>query len=213
MRIILVGHFEGQDVTLRGYQFKKGILEVGNNPAEYGPIVAYMGVNYNGWLEGSSELVAARANVAASKAAAKEKELGTGENLDGQAGSVEGGVQADLASTAGNAELGDTASGASSNGEPVVLPGGSGGEAGHNARKPSPFIESDNPQVLKVVDAIRKLNPNVTEHWTATGLPMTSVVQETSGVPNVSRKDIEQAAPGWNKEMALAALNAEASEL
>ncbi len=54
------------------------------------------------------------------------------------------------------------------------------------------------PQVLKVVEALKSLSPDEPAHWNDAGFPMIEAVEMISGVVGVSRRDIDKAMPGWN---------------
>ena len=75
---------------------------------------------------------------------------------------------------------------------------GSSGTTGSAA--PSRY---DPSQMKKLADAIKKLNPEVDEHWTDGGLPRLKAL-ETAGFHGVNREAVETAAAGWTREKALA---------
>ena len=57
--------------------------------------------------------------------------------------------------------------------------------------------------------AVMKLDPEVDDHWVMTGahkgLPKLNAVEEAYGRANLGRQDVEAAAPGWNRGVALEA--------
>ena len=59
--------------------------------------------------------------------------------------------------------------------------------------------EAVNEKLKKVIES---LDPSVDEHWTKAGLPSISAVCEAYESNAISRADIEDTAPGFNREMA-----------
>ncbi len=57
--------------------------------------------------------------------------------------------------------------------------------------------------------AVLKLDPEVDDHWVMTGahkgMPKLNAVEEAYGRANLGRQDVEAAAPGWNRDVALEA--------
>lgn len=52
----------------------------------------------------------------------------------------------------------------------------------------------------KIIDALKKLDVNNPGHWTVKGAPTVEIVKFFAGGLKVTAKDIEDAAPGFNKE-------------
>jgi hypothetical protein len=65
-------------------------------------------------------------------------------------------------------------------------------------KKEQPAVEGESP---KLVDVLNTLDPENDEHWTQNGLASLDVVSEAVG-EHVSRKDIEDAAPDFNRDVA-----------
>lgn len=58
----------------------------------------------------------------------------------------------------------------------------------------------------KITDALAKLDPANPNHWTDDGLPRMDTVKILSGDPALTREQVTTAAPAFNREAALAAL-------
>lgn len=56
--------------------------------------------------------------------------------------------------------------------------------------------------IRRLREAVSRLDSKNDTHWTSEGLPAVSAVEEKLGAGNVTRKDINAAAPGWNRERA-----------
>lgn len=54
--------------------------------------------------------------------------------------------------------------------------------------------------VTKIRAALAQLDPTNDAHWTDDGLPRTGVVQKLASDPNLSRKEIQEANPGFQRE-------------
>lgn len=61
-----------------------------------------------------------------------------------------------------------------------------------------------NPPVTnqRLLDAVMKLDPENDEHWTKIGKPAMSAVEGFYGSADITRADIEAAAPGYTRETA-----------
>ena len=194
MKLILTGHYAGQTILINGSQFIKGELPLKGDLKSMDGLIRYM-ATYNAFLAGSDELYEAQARDAALKGATD----GTDTILDGQSGPSEGGAPSDESGTSpgsGDGANGTPTDGAGSGSE------GDGVQAGREADAKAQA--ASDPTVLKIIDALKSLDPTNNEHWTDAGLPLVGIIAAASGVPNVTRKDISAALPGWNRETALA---------
>lgn len=54
--------------------------------------------------------------------------------------------------------------------------------------------------VRLIVEALRKLDPANPENWTQDGLPKLAAVQGLVGDTSITRKDVEESAPGLTRE-------------
>lgn len=191
-KLILTGAYAGRTMTLNGHKFEKGELPLSGDIEKLGGLIRYF-ATYNAYLSGSEELAAAQ------ERDRKNKEMGHGSDtvLDGEGAGASGasanGANAEGSATgSGNAGTASDGSGSVSNGDGV--------SEGRVANEPP--VSSD-AQVLKVLDALKMLNPENDDFWTDAGLPKVAAIEEASGVVGVTRKDIEAAWPGFNREKAL----------
>lgn len=194
MKLILTGHYAGKTITLNGYKFENGELDVGNDLKKIDSLVKYF-ASYNAFLAGSPELAEAQERDRINK----ESSHGASEILDGQNGSQSGGVSPNKPGT-GETGSGGT-SGAEANSAGRVSAGG-GVPEGRVASE----LATDDPKMLMIIDALKALDPTSDEHWTDAGLPRVDAVAEASKVADVTRTDIEKAIPGWNRDTALASV-------
>ncbi len=194
MKLILTGHYAGATKKINGYDFVKGELVLKGELAKLDGLIAYM-KTYGAFLQGSEELYMAQARDAANKGGSN----GADEILDGPGGHEPGGASADITDPG-------TGSGGGATGTPTDGTGsgaeGDGVQAGREADAKAQA--ASDPNVLKIIDALKSLDPTNDDHWTDAGLPLVGVIATASGIVNVTRKDISAALPGWNREMALA---------
>lgn len=194
MKLILTGFYAGKTKTINGYDFVKGELVLKGELAKLDGLIAYM-KTYGAFLQGSEELAEAQARDAATKGGSD----GTDAILDGQGGASEGGAQANESSPGTGS--GDGATGTSTDGSGSGAEG-DGVQAGREADAKAQA--ASDPNVLKIIDALKSLDPTNDDHWTDAGLPLVGIIATASGIVNVTRKDISAALPGWNRETALA---------
>jgi len=185
MKLILTGFYAGKTITLNGYKFIDGELELKGEIEKLGGVINYFRT-YNAYLAGSEELANAQI---------RDKEIADGrdENLDDEWADASG-VSTD--------EPG-----------PEKDPGGSGhasAEAGDGQGTDgdgvSPGRDDRDPQTLKIVDALNSLDPENDDFWTDGGLPTVKAVEHASGIVGIKRKEIEAALPDFNRDAARAAL-------
>lgn len=191
MKLILTGHYAGKTMEINGSKFVNGELPLKGDLRSMDGLIRYM-ATYNAFLAGSDELAEAQNRDRMNKEIAN----GADEILDGQ-GSNDGGApsnDADPGAASGAGATGASVDGAGSGSEGDGVPGGREGDAAP---------QTSDPQVLKIIDALKALNPDVTDHWTDGGLPRVAAVEAGSGVVGVTRKDIEAALPGWNRDKAI----------
>lgn len=191
-KLVLTGAYAGRTTIINGHKFEKGELPLTGELDKLGYLIRYFSF-YNAYLAGSEELAAAQER----DAKWKEEGHGADEVLAGE-GTGAGGALADGteaeggASGSGNAGTEADGTGSGSEGDGV-----SEGRVGDE-----PPASSD-AQVLKVVDALRALDPENDNFWTDAGLPKVSAVEDASGVVGVTRKDIHSAWPDFNRDKAM----------
>lgn len=194
MKLILTGHYAGKTITLNGYKFEDGELDVGSDLKKIDSLVKYF-ASYNAFLAGSPELAEAQERDRLNK----ESNHGASEILDGQGGPQPGAVSTNESGT------GETGSGGTSNPEANSAGRVSGGGGNSEGRVVSE-LATDDPKMLMIIDALKALDPTVDDNWTDAGLPRVDAVAEASKVADVTRTDIEKAIPGWTRQAALAAV-------
>ncbi len=74
-------------------------------------------------------------------------------------------------------------------------------DANYRAEEPASQVDTD------VAAAVKKLDPSVDEHWVMTGAhkdkPKLQAVEEAYGKANLTRQDVDAAAPGYDRHVAL----------
>lgn len=184
----LTGAHKGKNMKIGPHSFVQGFFSIMLQPDKAEGLTNYFS-HFNAWLVGSPE-----------HKAAKERDNGSSENLDG-GGSNASGVLPNGAGTAeGSAGTGNA--GTEGNAPGLEATGSDGASDGGIAEDGSVTLT---PEALKIADAVRKLDVMNDEHWTQAGLPSVAVVAENSGIATATRKDIEAASPGWTREKALEA--------
>lgn len=194
MKLIMTGHYAGKTVKINGHDFVNGVLEMKGDMKAMDGVINYFRT-FNAFLAGSDELAEAQARDALNKGGPTN---GAGTILAGE-GPDTSGVQAngsDPIAGSGSEPIGDS----------VPTGSGSSGDGVSGGREGGSTSETVDPQVLKIQDSLKALDPTADDHWTDAGLPRVDAIATATGIPNVTRKDIEKAIPGWNREAALAAV-------
>lgn len=196
----LTGAFEGQTLRLGKFLFAEGQLILNATPEDTALIARSLERNWQAYPKGHPAL---------ESATNQEPDNGKRDLSPGTAGGngtpdVHGGVQPD-------------GTGAGTGGEN----GNSGGHAEPEAGKaPDPAQRDGQPQGLtveltvstdaepkaevntKLQKAIKKLDPKDDSHWTAAGLPAMSAIEGFYGAADITRADVEAAAPGYTRAVA-----------
>lgn len=191
MKFILTGANAGKTIKINHTQFTNGVAEHLGQVDKLGGLINYL-ASFNAYPAGSDALIAAQK---------RDKEIANGPSaiVSGQGRNPESGLQANESTsgpTGGTSATGTETTGQGSEAE------GSGEESGRVA------VGEQDTATLKVIDAVKSLSPDVDSNWTPEGLPSVAVVAEAAKVPTASRKMIETAMPGYNREKALAAVAA-----
>jgi hypothetical protein len=192
MKFILTGANAGKTMKISHVQFTNGSGDWPGQLDKIGGLIKYL-ATFNAYPAGSKELEAAQKRD-------KESANGPSAILRGPGRSPESGLQADESSSGETGGQGAVA---------VEVPSEGSEADGGGASTGRVDSQSQDPKVMKVADAVKMLSPDVAENWTDDGLPMVSIVAESSGVIEVTRKDIELAAPGWTRSKALAEMAAD----
>lgn len=196
MKFVLTGFYAGKTMKINHVDFVNGEAVVKGDIAKLGGLISYL-ATFNAFLVGSDELAAAQQRDRINKGETN----GTDTILDGQAGEVPSGAPANESGSgtgSGQGATGTEANGTGSGSEGDGVQGGSQGQAKAE--------QTPDANVLKIIDALKSLDPTNDDHWTDAGLPLVGVVATASGVVNVTRKDISAALPGWTREVAMDAV-------
>lgn len=188
MKFIITGSDRGKPKLIGSHQFDaNGEYHYAGDPAAIGSLLKYF-ATFNTYLVGSNEYEVA---------CARDKELfGYGQSKTAEGGRK---VGSDIPpGTNGNGTGGSA--GSASPASPQIESGaqGSGAESGRVA-----FPKSDDPEVNNLQDAIAALDSATDDHWNEEGLPRINAVEELAKVAGLTRKQIEVAAPGYNRDAAM----------
>lgn len=198
--LVLTGARAGKSCVLRGREFVDGEHKVTADPKVIDSLCKYMGRCYQAFPKGSDELALAQArdrgeDITDGSHVNNEK---AGESRSAEAVSGNDHEEFGSAAEEGTAQRGVDA--ASDTGNSGVRANGYGHEdTGLSAEgSGSEHGSSNNPRLQGV---IQDLDPDLDENWTKTGKPALAAVQKAYGA-DVTRQDINNAAPGWDREKA-----------
>lgn len=187
--LVLVGHFAGKTVTLRGYRFFEGKMRLTGAEEEVAGLAKYLRKSYQAFPEGSRELAEAQARIEGVTEDGKcdtDSRTGNGadNNLQGEVQQVGSGPEAPLADDGPGADD-------SAEGQAGSVPNGDG----HlDAGIP---VAPGTGEPSRLRQALKKLDHNNDEHWSKEGVPRMDAIQDFYGSANVSRKAVEAHAPGF----------------
>lgn len=198
--LVLTGANAGRTCVLRNRKFENGRHQFTADPEVVQSVCTYMGRCYEAFPEGSEELKLAQARDRGEDItdggdtdASEASESGPTEAVPGDDHEELGSAAAEAADERGvdaGSDGGDSGSGPVGDGhEDSGLSASSAGEE-HGA--------GDNPRLKGV---IQDLDPDLDENWTKAGKPALAAVQKAYGA-DVTRQDINNAAPGWDREKA-----------
>lgn len=206
IELVLAGHFAGKSVTLNGFRFTNGRTVIEDAPEAVANAVKYFEA-YQAYPVGSPELAAAQA---------RDKANGIGDLSAGDPAlsSGDGNQQSGPGASSVPAALSDGQSGPG----PVIV-GGDTNRSGHpdagvplgegkapegGSAPPPPAVNvSEN-----LVKAVLALDPANVDHWTEEGIPAMAAVEAAYGSNGITRRDVDQAVPGWNRDKAQGAKDA-----
>lgn len=198
--LVLTGAYKGRTCVLNGKQFVDGKHTIQGDPDVIASVCKYMGRSYQAYPEGSEELKLAQARD-------RGEDISHGGDTDaseasesGPAEAVPGDDHAELGSSAAEGADDGQLDAGSDAGDSGVRPDGDGHEhSGLSASgEGSEHGAGNNPRLKGV---IQDLDPDLDENWTKTGKPALAAVQKAYGA-DVTRQDINNAAPGWDREKA-----------
>jgi len=172
---VLVGANAGKTVALGGRQFTDGSHTATGPEEELKCLGRFLARAYQAFPEGSEELTKAQEALNGG-----DQVQADGSVQDGQEG-VRGGPGSD---TEGAEETPDGGSDA----------GAETGEAGPD--------DATGNGARSLAEAVQALDPENDDHWTNGGQPKVDAVASQLGRTDVTRAQVEAAAPGYNREVA-----------
>lgn len=186
-RLTLVGAHEGKTIVLKAgtkeYEFTDGHMEVTGPSGDVDNLTKYLQRCYQAFPDPSRELDEARARnkEEADADEADADEAAQGDEHPGGTDDAEGGAGAEPAQQPEP----DNGGGAA---EPEA------GEAGAG--------DADGDGQSPIVAALNRLDPADDEHWTADGKPKMAALEVLMGRADITRAQVDAAAPGFNREAA-----------
>ena len=206
----LFGPNRGKTLKFGAHVFLNGICKMYGRPEDMGHVMKVLGY-HAAYAMGTREYEAAL-----------EAEGGEGNGLSDpqadaesrQADSVSSDHQSDGEGPSSEEEDDEFEHASASAGSEVVRSNGDGRsdagipkfEESASLKEPEEPVGSANPVLAK---AVMKLDPEDDDHWTKAGLPALVAVEDALGKAGATRKDVDAAIPGWNREKAYERLAAE----
>ena len=174
--LVLVGAYEGQTVTLplglTEYNFKDGQITLEGSDTDVAATARALALNFQALPEGSEELAAKQEEVAHARQVHEHGEVSDGEgDIQGGAGQV-----SEVTTDPGNGGADDAAQ---------------AGEAGAG--------DATRDGSRAIVEALTKLDAADDSHWNADGKPKMSALEAILGRTDVTRAQVEAAAPGFTR--------------
>jgi hypothetical protein len=177
MKLVLHGHYKGKTVKLRDVQFTNGVAEIPGHYVQNEGICIYMARCYQAFPEGMTfeEGVQYASKVPASALGDPPKEIPGAGEPPGPGSKAQGSAQ---------------------------QPGNGGATGGGASDLPEGGGYGDPRLHTRLQEALNSLDPKNEAHWTKTGAPALMAVENMLGGGHVTRKEIETAIPGFNREVA-----------
>lgn len=171
LTLVLAGGRRGKTCVLGKHQFVGGRITLCGDDKTVLGTAKYLGRVYAAFPEGSKELETyGHSPLQAS---------------DGEPSPVHGGVQPQQPrASAPSADAGG---------------GGTHSQAGSGAHVPPTGAGHDDARLDRIAEAVKALDPANDDHWTGGGLPRVDAISTAVADPTVSRRDVEQAAPGFTR--------------
>lgn len=186
-KLTLVGPHEGKTISFKvgtkEYPFTEGSMDLTGPSQDVDNLSKYLRRCFEAYPDPSRELDDARAALRGDDHAgeADQAEPGPGDEHPGGADDDEGGAGAAPGEQPGADDIG----------------GADGPEAGEAGAGDAPG-DGQGP----VAAALKRLDPNNDEHWTADGKPAMRAVEAILGRSDVTRSDVSAALPGFDREAA-----------
>lgn len=200
MVFALSGPLKGRTMNINGNQFVNGRLVVEDVPEAMGGLVAYL-MHYQAYSVGSEQ------HLAAMERDNDQRDIQAGGPQQVQSQTLREGdwppaLQAENSDGNGDGDADQS----------DADPSGSGHEDSGLAVEQESDGQDDSRETTqeqlrsvspKLVAAIEKLDPMADEHWTEEGFPAMSAVEEALGSTGITRRDVEAAVPGYNRQAAM----------
>lgn len=205
----LTGALAGKTIRLGKFLFTEGQLTLNATPEDTALVARSLERNWQAYPKGHPALETTTQEPSEDG----KRDLPPGPTgSDGDA-DVHGGVQPEGAGSEAGGEAGKGGGHAGPEaGEAAELAQGDGQPAGVTdafaaaATGGEPEAKKDDePKAevnTKLQKAIKKLDPKDDTHWTAAGLPAMSAVEGFYGAADITRADVEAAAPGYTRAVA-----------
>jgi len=190
-KLTLVGAYRGQTVTFRAgtkeYEFKEGSMEISGPSTDVENLSKFLNRCYQAFPDPSRELDAAVAAI----------------HGDGDAAQTDS-----TASETGDGDPGGAKDNAGGAGDPAPEPdasaeGRSDAEAVPGEAEPGRDGEGNGHHPIN--QALSRLDPEDDDAWTADGKPKMSAIEAAMGRSDVTRAQVDAAAPGFDRDAARAA--------
>lgn len=212
----LFGPNKGKTMVVAGHQFFDGQCRLTGEPQAMGFVQKVLGY-YAAYAMGTAEYDAAMAREKeeeAARVAAEPEDEPNGasevpEDAGGrQADADEGDLRPDGEESPEEAADGGERDDGAEAGDTGVLSGGDGHEDAGVPRFEDPDAVTPPSEPRGDADAdiraaVMKLDPENDEHWTGAGLPKVDAVDNARGRAGTTRKDVEAACPGYNRDKAV----------
>lgn len=191
---VLKGFYAGKTINLGGYQFTDGELELTASPEDTGLVARALERNWQAYPKGHPELDQEQDN--------GQRDLSQGSPSAHGNADVSGAVQsAGEGTAAGDADASQgTGNGEAASGQAAELANGDGQQASVTDANKDPIAEVN----AKLLKAVHELDPKDDKHWTGAGLPAMTAVEAFYGSADITRADVEAAAPGYTRAVAAA---------
>jgi hypothetical protein len=204
MTLVLAGHYAGKTVRLGNFQFVDGETTFSGNGEQIISVTRIMARGYNAHLKGSVELANAQATYDAEMERIHGKRDIQGENRAGEHEAVSDVQSSGSGSTEVQTDAGEPDVEPETGSEGVLSNGSGLQDAGDDDESDQKVRMSNNFQLEKI---IHSLDPENDEHWTQGGMPRLSAIEEAlDGDTGITRADVNNAAPGYDREKALNSL-------
>jgi len=197
--LVLAGHYAGETMKIKRHQFVNGEMTFTGTGEQIFGVALYL-KRYNAHMQGSPELADAQRVYAEEMEKKHGKRDTAGSDKSGEQ-PVESNVQS---SGSGPTEVQASARDGAVDpeaGSEGVLPNGSGLQDSGDDDGSNQERLSNNLRLEKI---IHSLNPDNDDHWTQAGKPRLTVIEDAlDGDTGITRADIDNAAPGFDREAAI----------